>query len=179
MIEDRILNVEYESLENICFSCGHYGHKMDTCPSTLSAKDPTESDKQTDGSSAPSQKEDEGDLWVWKTVQRRQKGKKTTAVPTTNVKKLWGSRFQILSHEKENVPTSSPEPASHKLQKQVDPVIAAHAEKLYEILRQGIGSVAKASTPPASSSKPAASTFGRQNQWCQDQEVRQGSRRRK
>ncbi|CAN1146375.1 hypothetical protein LINPERPRIM_LOCUS6660 [Linum perenne] len=158
MIEDRILNVEYESLENICFSCGHYGHKMHTCPSKLSAKDPTESDKQTDGRSVPSQKEDEGDLGVWKTVQRRQKGKKTTAVPTTNVQNPRGSRFQILSQEKENVPTSSPEPASHKLQQGVDPVIAAHAEKLSEILRQGIGSVAKASTQPASSPKPGVLT---------------------
>ncbi|CAN1820518.1 hypothetical protein LINPERHAP1_LOCUS29131, partial [Linum perenne] len=27
IIEDRVFYVEYESLDNICFSCGMYGHK--------------------------------------------------------------------------------------------------------------------------------------------------------
>ncbi|CAN1841227.1 hypothetical protein LINPERHAP1_LOCUS36401, partial [Linum perenne] len=32
IIEDKIYFVEYESLENICFTCGFYGHKEDRCP---------------------------------------------------------------------------------------------------------------------------------------------------
>ncbi|CAN1182671.1 hypothetical protein LINPERHAP2_LOCUS36103 [Linum perenne] len=32
IIDNRILFIEYESLENICFSCGFYGHKIDRCP---------------------------------------------------------------------------------------------------------------------------------------------------
>ncbi|CAN1788158.1 hypothetical protein LINPERHAP1_LOCUS17936 [Linum perenne] len=31
MIEDKTFYVEYESLDNICFSCGFYGHKEDGC----------------------------------------------------------------------------------------------------------------------------------------------------
>ncbi|CAN1157420.1 hypothetical protein LINPERHAP2_LOCUS21548 [Linum perenne] len=27
MIEDRVFKIEYESLENVCFDCGYYGHK--------------------------------------------------------------------------------------------------------------------------------------------------------
>ncbi|CAN1141094.1 hypothetical protein LINPERHAP2_LOCUS12263 [Linum perenne] len=29
IIEDKVFLVEYESLDNICFSCGMYGHKVD------------------------------------------------------------------------------------------------------------------------------------------------------
>ncbi|CAN1185242.1 hypothetical protein LINPERHAP2_LOCUS37435, partial [Linum perenne] len=29
IIDNRVYRVEYESLENICFSCGVYGHKED------------------------------------------------------------------------------------------------------------------------------------------------------
>ncbi|CAN1176765.1 hypothetical protein LINPERHAP2_LOCUS32719 [Linum perenne] len=31
MIEDKELFIEYESLANICFSCGVYGHKEELC----------------------------------------------------------------------------------------------------------------------------------------------------
>ncbi|CAN1179562.1 hypothetical protein LINPERHAP2_LOCUS34270 [Linum perenne] len=31
MLEDRIFRIEYESLENLCFDCGHYGHKREAC----------------------------------------------------------------------------------------------------------------------------------------------------
>ncbi|CAN1187974.1 hypothetical protein LINPERPRIM_LOCUS32152, partial [Linum perenne] len=34
MIGDRVYYVEYESLENMCFTCGMYGHKLDTCTTT-------------------------------------------------------------------------------------------------------------------------------------------------
>ncbi|CAN1127957.1 hypothetical protein LINPERHAP2_LOCUS4338, partial [Linum perenne] len=32
MIEDKVMKIEYESLENVCFDCGCYGHKAGTCP---------------------------------------------------------------------------------------------------------------------------------------------------
>ncbi|CAN1149121.1 hypothetical protein LINPERHAP2_LOCUS16842 [Linum perenne] len=41
MIEDRIFKIEYESLENICFDYGCYGHKKETCPG-LVPKPPSE-----------------------------------------------------------------------------------------------------------------------------------------
>ncbi|CAN1294312.1 hypothetical protein LINPERPRIM_LOCUS22407 [Linum perenne] len=34
IVEDRVFYVEYESLDNICFTCEIYGHKLDTCPIT-------------------------------------------------------------------------------------------------------------------------------------------------
>ncbi|CAN1145368.1 hypothetical protein LINPERHAP2_LOCUS14644 [Linum perenne] len=35
MIEDKVLKIEYESLENLCFDCGTYGHKKEACPLKL------------------------------------------------------------------------------------------------------------------------------------------------
>ncbi|CAN1141731.1 hypothetical protein LINPERHAP2_LOCUS12665 [Linum perenne] len=35
IIEDRVLKVECESLENVCFDCGFYGHKRDSCSPTV------------------------------------------------------------------------------------------------------------------------------------------------
>ncbi|CAN1846266.1 hypothetical protein LINPERHAP1_LOCUS38153 [Linum perenne] len=35
MIEDRVFKIEYESLENVCFDCGGYGHKKETCTELL------------------------------------------------------------------------------------------------------------------------------------------------
>ncbi|CAN1788457.1 hypothetical protein LINPERHAP1_LOCUS18057 [Linum perenne] len=35
IIDDRVLHIEYESLENICFDCGTYGHKVDRCPKSV------------------------------------------------------------------------------------------------------------------------------------------------
>ncbi|CAN1140736.1 hypothetical protein LINPERHAP2_LOCUS12042 [Linum perenne] len=35
IIEDRVFYVEYESLDNICFSCGIYGHKDDALKEVL------------------------------------------------------------------------------------------------------------------------------------------------
>ncbi|CAN1336674.1 hypothetical protein LINPERPRIM_LOCUS37258 [Linum perenne] len=35
VIDDHVFRVEYESLENLCYFCGHYGHKLETCPSLV------------------------------------------------------------------------------------------------------------------------------------------------
>ncbi|CAN1136536.1 hypothetical protein LINPERHAP2_LOCUS9520 [Linum perenne] len=35
MIEDRVFKIEYESLENVCFDCGGYGHKKENFPELL------------------------------------------------------------------------------------------------------------------------------------------------
>ncbi|CAN1144624.1 hypothetical protein LINPERHAP2_LOCUS14201, partial [Linum perenne] len=32
ILEDRILEIEYEIMENLCFDCGYYGHKRDARP---------------------------------------------------------------------------------------------------------------------------------------------------
>ncbi|CAN1787286.1 hypothetical protein LINPERHAP1_LOCUS17579 [Linum perenne] len=47
MIGDRTFYVECECLENLCYTCGRYGHKLDSCPTTAEPQTksgPTESD---------------------------------------------------------------------------------------------------------------------------------------
>lgn len=34
LLDGRIQKVEYESLPNICFTCGKYGHNKDLCPNS-------------------------------------------------------------------------------------------------------------------------------------------------
>ncbi|CAN1301567.1 hypothetical protein LINPERPRIM_LOCUS25016 [Linum perenne] len=61
IIEDRVFYVEYESLDNICFSCGIYGHKDGGCSSSA----PTDSDPPTAQLTQPEpSKEPEGDIVV-------------------------------------------------------------------------------------------------------------------
>ncbi|CAN1797504.1 hypothetical protein LINPERHAP1_LOCUS21292, partial [Linum perenne] len=42
MIGDRVFYVEYESIENICYMCGFYGHKKDSCLLCKSSASPDE-----------------------------------------------------------------------------------------------------------------------------------------
>ncbi|CAN1141085.1 hypothetical protein LINPERHAP2_LOCUS12257 [Linum perenne] len=97
MIDNRIFYVEYESLENICFSCGFYGQKLDACPSSIVANEVTPSDAPT--TTVPEPSGPEGDIGGWRTIQRRNKGKKTGPTPTTKPLKPTGSRFDILRHD--------------------------------------------------------------------------------
>ncbi|CAN1825717.1 hypothetical protein LINPERHAP1_LOCUS31269 [Linum perenne] len=69
IIDNRVYRVEYESLENICFSCGVYGHKEDRCPDKEVTQTAGKDDK------APPEKvtTPEADVSVWMTVSRRNK----------------------------------------------------------------------------------------------------------
>ncbi|CAN1167633.1 hypothetical protein LINPERHAP2_LOCUS27344 [Linum perenne] len=71
MIEDRVYHIVYESLENICFTCGFYGHKDDACPTIH--KDPVV--PQADEARMEQEVETEGDIGQWMTVCRRQKNR--------------------------------------------------------------------------------------------------------
>ncbi|CAN1189432.1 hypothetical protein LINPERHAP2_LOCUS39906 [Linum perenne] len=73
MIEDRTFYVEYESLDNICFSCGFYGHKADTCKSEESPGPEATQAEQVNHPVDTSKPE--GDTGEWMTVQRRNRGK--------------------------------------------------------------------------------------------------------
>ncbi|CAN1144475.1 hypothetical protein LINPERHAP2_LOCUS14120 [Linum perenne] len=120
MIEDRTFLVEYESLQNICASCGFYGHKNDGCP-TLS---PTHS--------PPPQKEDavpascEGDVGDWMVVQRmnKNKGRKENKESSKSVQT--GSRFDILADKVVTPPLVRSEEAvvSIMKEKEVDSITA-------------------------------------------------------
>ncbi|CAN1180890.1 hypothetical protein LINPERHAP2_LOCUS35025 [Linum perenne] len=106
MIGDRVFYVEYECLENICFTCGMYGHKMGSCPLSIDpqpASAPAEVTLPTDVV-----KEPEADSGSWMTVRRRSKGTANKQRPSATSAKTEtsaseankGSRFTILKPDK-------------------------------------------------------------------------------
>ncbi|CAN1157802.1 hypothetical protein LINPERHAP2_LOCUS21761 [Linum perenne] len=103
VIEDRVLRVEYESLENLCYFCGVYGHKMDCCPSL--AEDGTPSAQQAPPKvEKPSLDEDMKETaGEWMTVVRRHKKPQAKVAKTPSKPGGSGSRFTILQPD-------SPEP---------------------------------------------------------------------
>ncbi|CAN1181770.1 hypothetical protein LINPERHAP1_LOCUS19619 [Linum perenne] len=68
MIEDKVFKIEYESLENVCFDCGVYGHKKETCTELLQ-KQPSQEAVMEPPVSVP--EVEELDTGEWMTVQRR------------------------------------------------------------------------------------------------------------
>ncbi|CAN1138858.1 hypothetical protein LINPERHAP2_LOCUS10929 [Linum perenne] len=93
MIGDRVFYVEYESLENICHSCGIYGHKIDAClpPNSPADVPPPEAGSAT--RQPGEEKEDNAGSWM--TVTRRCRPKKSVKV-VTEPPPTKGSRFNIL-----------------------------------------------------------------------------------
>ncbi|CAN1188819.1 hypothetical protein LINPERHAP2_LOCUS39561 [Linum perenne] len=69
MIGDRVFFVEYESLENVCHTCGHYGHKAESCPTLAPTVRPMEVEVQS--SEIVAEAEVVGDAGSWMTVTRR------------------------------------------------------------------------------------------------------------
>ncbi|CAN1822060.1 hypothetical protein LINPERHAP1_LOCUS29844 [Linum perenne] len=69
MIEDRVFHIVYESLENMCFSCGFYGHKDDGCPSNK----PAPACESEVAASEEAEEISEGDIGSWMTVCRIKK----------------------------------------------------------------------------------------------------------
>ncbi|CAN1132083.1 hypothetical protein LINPERHAP2_LOCUS6793 [Linum perenne] len=99
MIEDMVFFIEYESLENICTSCGVYAHKKEACPSLhpVTQADTVETRASTPlaGSGA------EEAAGSWMIVGRRKKKpientRKGPVIPAPQ-----GSRFDILSTDEE------------------------------------------------------------------------------
>ncbi|CAN1122476.1 hypothetical protein LINPERPRIM_LOCUS2738 [Linum perenne] len=77
MIGDRVLFVEYESLENICFHCGMYGHKEASCPILLPAEKCVVQPVTPPPASPVNESEKEAGSWM--IVNRRQKKKAVNA----------------------------------------------------------------------------------------------------
>ncbi|CAN1788149.1 hypothetical protein LINPERHAP1_LOCUS17932, partial [Linum perenne] len=73
MIGDQTFYVEYECLENLCYTCDRYGHKLDSCPTT--AEPQTESVPFEPDTSVGELSNAENDMGSWMTVSRRSKGK--------------------------------------------------------------------------------------------------------
>ncbi|CAN1262539.1 hypothetical protein LINPERPRIM_LOCUS11313 [Linum perenne] len=79
MIGDRTFYVEYECLENIFYTCGMYGYKLDGC-STIAKSAAAVEDPQVPEAVEPSGSV-EHDTGSWMTVTRRSRKKPVTKVP--------------------------------------------------------------------------------------------------
>ncbi|CAN1290501.1 hypothetical protein LINPERPRIM_LOCUS20733, partial [Linum perenne] len=93
IIEDRVFHVEYESIENMCFSCGFYGQKDAAYPShtSESTREPVADTMQE------TKKVREGDFRKWMTVCRRKNTRKPLSKTPTGKSPALGTRFDILS----------------------------------------------------------------------------------
>ncbi|CAN1128399.1 hypothetical protein LINPERHAP2_LOCUS4602 [Linum perenne] len=74
LIDDKVLKIEYESLENMCFDCGFYGQKKETCSLNVEAQAKKPMETQTSNLEAVVEEQDTGE---WMTVQRRNRRKPT------------------------------------------------------------------------------------------------------
>ncbi|CAN1187294.1 hypothetical protein LINPERHAP2_LOCUS38648 [Linum perenne] len=135
MIDNRTFFVEYDSRENICITCGYYGHKADCCPTVLTPQPPP---SQTEVEAPPSSSIPEDDTGEWMIVQRRtrNKAKKVSAAspePTAS-----GSQFDVLSRAKEKVSRANPpsEPLQEARDEVSDDVTTTLASQLAAVLAQ-------------------------------------------
>ncbi|CAN1176732.1 hypothetical protein LINPERHAP2_LOCUS32701 [Linum perenne] len=94
MIDGRVFHIEYESLGNICFTCGIYGHKDDGCSSKAQ-----KSDQSSKSVEVPEKEvEAEADIGSWMTVCRRHKNRSVPSKQNlANQVNSGGSRFEMLS----------------------------------------------------------------------------------
>ncbi|CAN1141508.1 hypothetical protein LINPERPRIM_LOCUS25537 [Linum perenne] len=98
MIENRTFFVEYESLENICATCGFCGHKSGGCVPTLAPEDDANHVGEKE-----SKEPDKGDVGEWMVVQRRSKGRNQRTPQRKMDKAQSGSRFKSLSESDDEV----------------------------------------------------------------------------
>ncbi|CAN1132974.1 hypothetical protein LINPERHAP2_LOCUS7379 [Linum perenne] len=106
IIEDRVHLIEYESLEDICFGCGFYGHKLGSC--TLNLTDPPPEKIGIETAIPVEPPTSEATEGSWMTVQRRQKKKGPKSTPVETKSKNSGSRFEILQSNNNEERISSP-----------------------------------------------------------------------
>ncbi|CAN1824671.1 hypothetical protein LINPERHAP1_LOCUS30861 [Linum perenne] len=140
LLDERVMFIEYESLDNICFSCGMYGHKELDCQ----PKAPEEPGLTPEPVlPEPETKEPEGDSGSWMTVTRRNRkgGIKSDSRPRDEFSA--GSQFSILSQadsaKPEKVKKPSVETAS-PVGKGIDHQASDHAAKLSKVLQAVLSS---------------------------------------
>ncbi|CAN1163183.1 hypothetical protein LINPERHAP1_LOCUS28482 [Linum perenne] len=95
-IEDRVFKIEYESLENVFFDCGGYGHEKENCPELLT-EHPSEKIETEPTVTVP--EVEELDTGEWMTVQRRNRRKPTKSGHQPQNPKVNVSRFSVLQPE--------------------------------------------------------------------------------
>ncbi|CAN1841546.1 Putative ribonuclease H protein At1g65750, partial [Linum perenne] len=136
MIENREFHIEYESLENICFSCGFYGHKEAQCE--LHKMPHTES--STPVVLPEVEKAKEGDAGSWMTVCRwNKKREQKVPPPTANVPNS-GSRFVILTDSPSSESSGPKETRTKPPSPTSTPVVSPEAEALNAILDKAMAS---------------------------------------
>ncbi|CAN1193236.1 hypothetical protein LINPERHAP2_LOCUS41953 [Linum perenne] len=97
MIDDRTYLVEYESLDNIYFTCGFYGHKADCCP-TVQQLEPELTSPEVVKEAHDAMPT--GETGEWMTVQRRSRNKgKKTPPPAAGIP-VTGSQFEVLKNSR-------------------------------------------------------------------------------
>ncbi|CAN1336837.1 hypothetical protein LINPERPRIM_LOCUS37328 [Linum perenne] len=101
VIEDKVFLVEYESLNNICFACGLYGHKEGGCKPAVSSEEvvPPAKDDVPKHPGAT-----DGDSGIWMTVKRRHRKPIVPSGTNTQTNRVQGSRFEPLGVEVVNEP---------------------------------------------------------------------------
>ncbi|CAN1142227.1 hypothetical protein LINPERHAP2_LOCUS12970 [Linum perenne] len=117
MIGDRVFYVEYESIENICYECGFYGHKIGSCPSSKSSI-PEDAPANVEKVSEHKETE-EGDTGSWMVVTRKQKKRAPQNRATSHSGK--GNQFTVLNQEVEHPdePHETPKPTAKTQKVQV------------------------------------------------------------
>ncbi|CAN1759808.1 hypothetical protein LINPERHAP1_LOCUS7284 [Linum perenne] len=134
LLEDKTYYVEYESLENICVSCGIYGHKLDACvPPIIPAQEGATPETEL---TFPETQEVEKATGEWMIVTRKSRGRPKKDPMGSDKVSASGSRFRILHRE---APASSVEPPKNNSSSEpsdVDSIIAEHAAQLSQILKQ-------------------------------------------
>ncbi|CAN1184839.1 hypothetical protein LINPERHAP2_LOCUS37199 [Linum perenne] len=109
-IDGRILLIEYESLENICFGCGAYGHKIGDCPVGPAS---LETEVTVNNEPSPSEPSDAGQTaGDWMVVQRRQRRKNPKPVTTATKSQAKGYRFDFISPKERTVDSVVPPKAT-------------------------------------------------------------------
>ncbi|CAN1294442.1 hypothetical protein LINPERPRIM_LOCUS22458 [Linum perenne] len=130
MIDNRTFYVEYDSLTNICATCGFYGHKSDDCNPL---PDSAPSMEVGGEEAAPKDTEFKGDDGDWMVVQRKPRGKarkesRTSSQPGPSVPRV----DSTTDFGATPPPKTKSNPAAS--QKMVDPVTVELASNLVAVL---------------------------------------------
>ncbi|CAN1777319.1 hypothetical protein LINPERHAP1_LOCUS14016 [Linum perenne] len=130
MIENRVFYIEYESLENICMTCGFYRHRSATCNPTPTPEPISDTEKAT---TSPIASEAEGDASEWMVVQPKSQGraKKEGQGPPKSVPS--GSNAGAKSAVADSS-TFTEKPKATTQQKSSDPATVQLAAQLADVL---------------------------------------------
>ncbi|CAN1172831.1 hypothetical protein LINPERHAP2_LOCUS30321 [Linum perenne] len=145
MIEDKILKIEYESLENLCYDCGMYGHKKEACPSKVSTQEVRVDDTRVSTAEDCTKDHEVGE---WMTVQCRNRRKPTKVVLPTKKTEAPKQSFTVLQET-----VSEPEVAVQTKNNGVPEASSSQcknfndiAKSLRRVLEDATGNKAKADT---------------------------------